>query len=445
MSKTNYAALVNDAVKKMQSLLDTAKGESRSLTDEELTVFNELESSVTKWEADAEREKKLQSVQDRISKAVNADIPVTNTVDVRVGVNRETKKPWNNHGEFFTAVKNASNPANTIIDARLLNGANPSAPVNATGLQISVGSDGGFMVGSDTESWLMQSVEANSVIFPRISKIPVGENKNSISLPALDETSRANGSRFGGVNAYWSAEASTAAASKPRLREVDIKLEKLLAFVYSTEELLQDSRALETFLYKAFGAEFGFVLDDSIINGDGNGKPLGINNCPAAITVSKEGSQAADTIVYENVVKMWSRLAARNRANAVWMITPEAETQLYSMSMTIGSGGVPVYMPPTGLSQGQYSTLFGKPVLVCEQLPKLGDKGDLILADLNDYIGIDKGGLQTDTSIHVQFLYDENVFRFRYRFNGLPYTKSAIASKSNSSFTTSPYVNLQAR
>lgn len=441
MAKKNYASLVNEAVKKMQTLLDTAKNENRTLTEEEVTVFNSLETEVASLEAESEREKKLIAVQDRLSKSVSDQAPVSN---VSLGTNRETKKPWSTHGEFFTAVKNASNPSNTVIDARLLNGVNPSAPSNATGLQISVGADGGFMVGAETESFLMDAVNAQAVIYPRISKIPVGENKNSISLPALDETSRANGSRFGGVNAYWAAEAATASASKPKLRELNIKLEKLLGFVYTTDELLLDARAMETFLRKAYAEEFAFLLDDSIINGDGNGKPLGIVNSPALISIAKESAQGK-VIVYENIVKMWARLAARKRANAVWMITPEAETQLYTMSQTIGSGGVPVYLPPAGASGAPYSTLFNRPVIVCEQLPKLGDKGDIILADLSDYIGIDKGGLQTDTSIHVQFLYDEQVFRFRYRFNGTPYTKSAVASKSNSSWTTSPYVTLAAR
>lgn len=444
MSKKNYAALVNEAVKKMQALLDTAKNENRTLTDEEVTVFNSLEKDVEKLESEAAMEKKVQAVQDRLSQSVTNEVPQA-APSVSLGVNRETKKPWSNHGEFFNAVKAASNPSNTVIDARLLNGVSPSAPTNATGLQISVGADGGFMVGAETESWLMDSVNAQAVIFPRVSKIPVGENKNSISIPALDETSRANGSRFGGVNAYWSAEAATAAASKPKLRELNLKLEKLLGFVYTTDELLLDARALETFIRKAYAEEFAFLLDDAIINGDGNGKPLGIVNCPSLISVAKESAQANDTIVYENIVKMWSRLSSRKRNNSVWLITPEAETQLYTMGLAVGSGGVPVYLPPAGASGTPYSTLFNRPVLVCEQLPKLGDKGDIILADLSDYIGIDKGGLQTDTSIHVQFLYDEQVFRFRYRFNGCPYTKSAVASKSNSSWSTSPYVTLAAR
>jgi HK97 family phage major capsid protein len=115
------------------------------------------------------------------------------------------------------------------------------------------------------------------------------------------------------------------------------------------------------------------------------------------------------------------------------------------MSIAVGTGGIPVYMPAGGASQSPYSTLFGRPVIPIEQCSKLGDKGDIILTDLSAYVGTEKGGMQIDSSIHVQFLYDEQVFRFRYRFNGAPYYSSTVASYKNSNFTMSPFVTLEAR
>jgi HK97 family phage major capsid protein len=112
------------------------------------------------------------------------------------------------------------------------------------------------------------------------------------------------------------------------------------------------------------------------------------------------------------------------------------------MAQTVGTGGVPVFLPAGGASGSPYMTLLGRPVVPVEQLPKLGDAGDILLADMSDYIGIDKGGLESDTSIHLQFLYDEQVFRFRYRFNGCPYTNSPVTTYKNASSTISPYVAL---
>lgn len=44
----------------------------------------------------------------------------------------------------------------------------------------------------------------------------LGANTNRLRALGIDENSRANGSRWGGVQAYWVAEAETAAQSKPK-------------------------------------------------------------------------------------------------------------------------------------------------------------------------------------------------------------------------------------
>ena len=91
---------------------------------------------------------------------------------------------------------------------------------------------------------------------------------------------------------------------------------------------------------------------------------------------------------------------------------------LYLYTLKIGT--TPVYVPAGGLSEKPYETLFGRPVIPLEQCSALGEVGDIILADLNQYLLIDKGGINAQSSIHVRFLYDENVFRFIYRVDGQP-------------------------
>lgn len=431
MSK--YAGLIKDAVTKMEKLLETAKVENRVLTDEETTVFNELDKSIKDWEKQIELENKIQGVKDKLSQPVNA-------VEPKVTVKSMGQKPWNSKGEFFNAVIKAG-MGNGSFDSRLVN-----IPQNAaSGLSVGVGSEGGFFVGADIENWLTGLVEKKSPLFERIRKLPVPEGRNSISLPALAETSRADGSRFGGAQAYWLCEAAQVTASHPEARKITIELEKLLALVYATEEIMQDVRLTEAFVGDVYASEIAFKIEDAIVNGDGNGKPLGILNAPALISVAKEAGQGADTIVAENIIKMYSRLRVRNRDSAAWIVNQECFPQLSTMSIAVGTGGMPLYMPANGLSGKPYDMLYGLPVIVSESASKLGDVGDIILADLSDYIGIDKGGLQTDSSIHVRFVYDESCFRFRYRFNGTPYSNAVLASKANANFTTSPYITLAAR
>jgi HK97 family phage major capsid protein len=150
-------------------------------------------------------------------------------------------------------------------------------------------------------------------------------------------------------------------------------------------------------------------------------------NAGCMVSVAKEAGQAADSILYQNVLKMSSRLMASSRPNSIWIINQDCEPQLHQMSLAVGAGGSTVYTPMGGASQAPYQTLFGRPVVPIEQCPVVGDTGDIMLCDFSKYIAIDKGGIQSDVSIHVQFKYDEQVFRFVYRFDGQPMLASAIS------------------
>lgn len=433
----SYAELIRDAMNKMQALLDKAQNEKRDLTDEEQVVFDGLEKDITGWKKAAEREKKIQDIRNNL----NTPVTPTPVIDVR----NTGRRPWNSFGEFLVAVKNAYDPSRAVIDERLVPERPASNIHNSTGMNVAVSSDGGFMVQSTFVKSMMESIIQKSTTLSRITMIPIGEGSNGIVMPALAESSRADGSRFGGARAYWANEGGTATATKPKMREITLKLEKLLAFCYMTEELMRDATAMEAFVRKVYSDEMAFKIDDAIFNGTGVGSPLGILAAPGLVTVTKETGQAADTVVWENIIKMWSRLAAGSRTRSAWFVNQEVEPQLMTMTQIVGTGGVPVYLPAGGASATPYGSLMGRPVIAVEQLSKLGDAGDILLADMSDYIGIDKGGLESDTSIHVQFLYDEQVFRFRYRFNGAPYTNAAVASYKNASHTVSPYVTLGAR
>jgi len=112
--------------------------------------------------------------------------------------------------------------------------------------------------------------------------------------------------------------------------------------------------------------------------------------------------------------------------------------------VAVGTGGVPVYLPANGLSSSPYGTLFGRPVVPVEYAATLGTVGDVILADFSEYFLADKGGVQSASSIHVQFLTDQSVFRFIYRVDGQP-AWSAALTPANGTNTLSPFVAVATR
>lgn len=362
-------------------------------------------------------------------------------------------KPFASLGEQMLAVARAAGPGATR-DPRLVYTAGMGGAQAATGLSEGIAADGGFLVQTDFQTELLQNVYDMGEIAKRIRMIPVGANSNGITFNGVDETSRANGSRWGGVQAFWTGEAQQKTASQPSFRRIKMELDKLTGLCYATDELLQDSVALEAWLRQAFTDEFTFKVEDAVINGTGAGMPLGILNSGAVITVNKVTSQAAATINAANILAMWARLPARSQRDAVWLVNVDTAPQLGTIYTPITNvagtenvGGIAsvgvVYTPP-GVNGNQFAMLMGRPVIPCEYCATLGTAGDIILADLGQYLGIDKGGVQAASTIFVRFIFDETTFRFVYRFNGMPLWRSPMTPYRGTN-TLAPFIVLQTR
>ncbi len=169
---------------------------------------------------------------------------------------------------------------------------------------------------------------------------------------------------------------------------------------YLTDEIMQDAAALEAWVRMMFAMEMGFKIDDLLIRGTGAGEPLGILKAPALRTVSAETGQTADTIVWENVQKMFTFGLGNNLE---WYINKECLPELMNMEQPVGTGGSAVWLPAGGASGRPFDTLLGRPINYLEQASALGDKGDIIYADFSQYLFADKGGIQTASSIHINF------------------------------------------
>mgnify|MGYP000051673374 CR=1 FL=1 len=303
-----------------------------------------------------------------------------------------------------------------------------------------VGEDGGFMVEKDINDALLTRTFEMSTIAQKVRRIPISAKSNGIKINALKDNSRATGSRWGGVQAYWIGEGESMTPTRPRFRQMNLQLKKLSGLMYATDEMLQDSTALAAVMSMAFPSEFAFMVDDAIFEGAGGATPLGFMNANMKVSVAKETGQAAATIVYENILKMFARLPARSVASAEWWINQNVLPQMMALHQIIGTGGVPVYLPPGGLSGSPYGTLLGRPVIPIEYCSALGTEGDIVLADPSNYVLIDKGDIQSATSIHVAFLTNEQAFRFIYRVDGQPVDDLPITpfkgAETQSSFVT---------
>jgi HK97 family phage major capsid protein len=312
----------------------------------------------------------------------------------------------------------------------------------ASGMSVGTPSDGGYLVRQDWTTELLGRVRTESQILSRCKSIEIGADFDGLEYPYIDEASRVDGSRWGGVQVFRNAEAAAVTAKQPKIGKGELRLEEMTGLAYATRRLIRDATALSGLLNDAFYSEFAFKIDNEIVRGTGSGQCLGILNSPALVTQAAEGGQTATTVNVDNVLKMYARMPSRLKVGAVWLIHSDVMTQLPKMVI----GQMPVWVPPGGLNNLPYGLLLGKPVIEIEQASQLGAVGDILFVNLNEFVVITKAGegLMADMSMHVRFLNNEITFRFVYRINGQPTARTAI-TPANGSSTLSAFIALAAR
>ena len=349
-------------------------------------------------------------------------------------VGRSAGDGFKNLGEMAQAVAYGSREGNTP-DQRLMNAA-------TTYSSEGIGADGGFAVGTDFIPEIKKKVEGEDSLLAMTDSVAV--SGNSVTFPK-DETTPWQTS--GGVLAYWTAEATTMNQSKLALGDETLRLNKLTILVPVTNELLEDAPMLDAHLRRVAGDKIVSKVNTSIISGTGAGQLLGILNADCLVSVEKESGQSADSLLYENLVAMYSRMYGPCRKNAVWLINQDLEPQLFSMAFpNSGSSAVfPAYLPAGGASAAPFGTLFGRPVIPMQACKTLGDKGDIIFADMKQYFtAVKAAGLRSDVSIHLWFDQGLTAFRFTMRLAGQPWWASSITPE-NSTATLGCFVTLDAR
>ena len=155
-----------------------------------------------------------------------------------------------------------------------------------------------------------------------------------------------------------------------------------------------------------------------------------------------------------NIMKMWSAMYDPCRRKGVWIANQDTETQLMQMYLAIKNvagtdnvGGWPLYIPPgLGLSTKPYGTLMGRPVIPSPACSQLGSPGDIIFADLSQYLGVKKsGGPQMSVSSHLWFDYDILAFKWTFRWGGEPWWMNPVTPANDATNLLSWAVALATR
>lgn len=304
-------------------------------------------------------------------------------------------------------------------------------------------SSGGFLVPEEFSTKLLMLELEESIVKPRATVVPM--STQTMTFPTVDATSNVS-SVFGGIVVYRTEEGEEFVESEAKFGRVKLDVTKQTALAYVTNELIKDgSGALTAFLQQSLPQAMGYYADVDFLTGTGAGEPLGVLNTgnPALLAVAKETGQAAGTIVWENVLRMYSRMLPASLKRAVWLASPDTFVELATMALSVGTGGSAVWI--TDATGTPTLTLLGRPVIMTEKTPGvLGAQGDLSLVDFGFYLIGQRQEVSVDTSPHVKFTSDQTTIRVIARNDGRPWITNAVTPK-NGGPTLSPFVTLAVR
>lgn len=323
-------------------------------------------------------------------------------------------------GEFLAAIRRQK--VEHVEDPRLFT----NAVTTYAGEQVQA--DGGFALPSEFVPEVLLPVVGSGSLLSVFDPVPT---RSDILRVAVDEEAEWG---TAGVTANHTAEGAAVTPSKPVLKPVNCALHRVPAFVHSSEELIGRSTGFQRYVWKTLGRKIRNRVEALIVAGNGLNEPLGLLYGPAVVTVAKESSQTAATIVAANVGKMAARLLAGSFPTSIWIAHSSALPQIMALGTIYNANGP----SPFG-----YGTLLGRPLAVSEYANPLGSLGDLILTDPMGYLyGLD-GPQQAAT---IEFAFDQSLdsFRASVYMGGAPLLSTPVPRRTGTD-TLSHCVVLEAR
>lgn len=464
MTPQDYRRRATEAEARAQAIEDRAMQECRDMTEAESTDHAAAIEAAQRDIASAERVEAREAAQ-----AQRAQTQARETGRIDTGES-ETDKLWSTGGfrgigHFnYSVMRAKTSPHEATYTEPLTRWRQTYARVqNAMkwdadqSRSVSAGTtlpgEGGDLIPPGFSTLLWDKAIGNSALLSRINFLPT--TSNTYYLPQVVENSRVSGSRHGGLRAYWAKEAATLTATAMETAKAQMALHKVSLLVRVSEELMEDALLFGATIEKYAPMELAYTLQDSIVNGAGGDRPLGVLSAPCKVAVAKESGQAAASIVAANISKMYARMPADLRQTAVWIHNQDIEPALDSMYYATGSNsGQLVYLPPGGLTTPVLGTLKGRPLIPIEQCPTLGTEGDLALVDPGSIYGIAKAypttldgtsaRMKYAVSMHAYFLTDEVAMKYVARVDAQPAWATPLTPAKGSN-TLSPIVTLAVR
>ena len=347
-----------------KAFVETKRDKDGILSEEDAKTYAEMEKRVKDISAEIDRMQAMEAMERELNKPTSTPI---------------TENPMNTRSEKPKKTGRASDEYKQAV----LNALRSNFRQVSNIMQEGVDADGGYLVPDEYDSRLITKLTEENVIRRLGHRLSTsGDHKINIaaSTPA----------------AAWIEEGESLTFGDATFDQIILDAHKLHVAVKVTEELLYDSMFdIENDLFDAFGKALANAEEDAFINGDGNGKPLGIL---AAAGGAQTGVTTASStaITADEVINLVYSLKRPYRKNAVFIMNDQTIAAIRKLKD--GNG---MYMWQPALTAGEPDRLLGYPVHTSQFMPtiaagaktiafgdfsyyNIGDRGSRSLGELRE-------------------------------------------------------------
>ncbi len=243
-------------------------------------------------------------------------------------------------------------------------------------LQEGVDADGGYLVPDEYDHRLIDSLSESNIMRSLATTITTsGEHKINIAAtkPA----------------AAWIEEGGPLTFGDATFSQILLDAHKLHVAIKVTEELLYDNAFnLESYILEQFGKALGNAEEDSFLNGDGIGKPLGLFAATGGGTIAEILTAATKA---DDVISLIYALKRPYRKNAKFIINDQ---NLASIRKLKDNNGAYIWQP--AYQAGEPDRLLGYEVYTSAYAPldaiafgdysyyNIGDRGSRSFSELRE-------------------------------------------------------------
>lgn len=346
----------NNAWNAAKAFLDSHRTEKGTLTAEDDATYTKMEQEINDLGKEISRMERQEQMEAELNKPVNTPL---------------TSKPTNGKEPEKKTGRASDEYRNAMLDAFRSN----FKRVNNV-LQEGVDADGGYLVPDEYDHRLIDTLTEENIMRGLATTITTsGEHKINIAAtkPA----------------AAWIEEGGALTFGDATFSQILLDAHKLHVAIKVTEELLYDNAfQLETYILEQFGKALANAEEDSFLNGDGVGKPLGL-------FAATGGGHVANTLTAaiksDDVLDLVYALKRPYRKNASFIINDQ---NLAAIRKLKDNNGAYIWQP--SYQAGEPDKILGYPVHTSAYAPadaiafgdysyyNIGDRGSRSFSELRE-------------------------------------------------------------